>query len=54
MGDHFLEEYFAKAKEKQREHKNEKKKKPPKNLDQKMEKIHEDVFNRIDCLSCAN
>jgi len=57
MGDHFLEEYFAKAKEKQREHKKflEKlKKKPPKNLDQKMEEIHEDVFNRIDCLSCAN
>ena len=54
MGDHFLEEYFAKAKEKQREHKKflEKlKKKPPKNLDQKMEEIHEDVFNRIDCLS---
>ena len=57
MGDHFLEEYFAKAKEKQQEHKKflEKfKKKPPKNLDQKMEEIHDNVFNRIDCLSCAN
>lgn len=29
-------------------------KKPPKNLDYTMQSIHEEVFNRIDCLECAN
>ena len=52
-----LEEYFAEAKLKQKEHKKfleRLKRKPPKNLDQKMEEIHDDVFSRVDCLSCAN
>ena len=30
------------------------KKKPPKNLDYVMEEIHEAVFKKTDCLSCAN
>lgn len=30
------------------------KKKTPKNLDYQMLDIHEEVFNRIDCLECAN
>lgn len=30
------------------------KQKPPKDLDEKFHAIHEDVFNEIDCLSCAN
>ncbi len=30
------------------------KKKTPKNLDYQMQEIHESVFERIDCLSCAN
>lgn len=30
------------------------KKKTPKDLDYTMQKIHDDVFERVDCLSCAN
>ncbi len=30
------------------------KKKPPKNFDYIMQEIHEEVFDHIDCLSCAN
>lgn len=30
------------------------KKKPPKNLDYTMADIHEQVFDNVDCLSCAN
>lgn len=30
------------------------KKKPPKNLDYMMVDIHEEVFDEVDCLSCAN
>jgi len=29
-------------------------KKPPKNLDYTMQEIHQEVFDKIDCLSCAN
>jgi len=29
-------------------------KKPPKNLDYTMQSIHDQVFDRIDCLQCAN
>lgn len=57
MGNHFIEEYHQKASQKQTEHKKflgKLKQKPPKDLDRKMLKIHEEVFNRIDCLSCAN
>ncbi len=52
-----LEDYHKKAKAKQAEHKKflgKIKNKPPKNFDQKMQEIHEYVFDRIDCLSCAN
>lgn len=52
-----LENYQKKAKVKQVEHKKfltKLKDKPPKNLDQKMQEIHDDVFKRVDCLSCAN
>ena len=52
-----LENYHQKAKAKQAEHKKfltKLKNKPPKNLDQKMQEIHEDVFKKGDCLSCAN
>lgn len=57
MGNHFIEEYHQKASQKQTEHKKflgKLKQKPPKDLDRKMLEIHEEVFNRIDCLSCAN
>lgn len=52
-----LEEYYQKARQKQAEHKAflaKLKKKPPKSLDQQMQNIHDEVFDRIDCLSCAN
>jgi len=52
-----LDDYHKKAQAKQAEHKKflaRIKNKPPKHFDQKMQTIHDDVFNRIDCLSCAN
>lgn len=52
-----LEEYFRKAKAKQAEHKKvlaKIKNKPPKNFDQKMQSIHDQVFDCVDCLACAN
>lgn len=52
-----LKQLPKQAKEKQSENKKyfEKlKKKPPKNLDYQVEMIHEQVFKKIDCLSCAN
>ncbi|MBT0555101.1 YkgJ family cysteine cluster protein [Riemerella anatipestifer] len=45
------------AQQKHKEHKKflEKlKKKPPKNLDYLTQEIHNEVFDEIDCLSCAN
>ncbi|MBA5628892.1 YkgJ family cysteine cluster protein [Moheibacter lacus] len=57
MGNNFIEEYHQKASQKQTEHKKflgKLKQKPPKDLDRKMLEIHEEVFERIDCLSCAN
>ena len=30
------------------------KKRKPKNLDEKFDEIHEEVFNEIDCLTCGN
>lgn len=30
------------------------KKRPPKNLDEQVAKLHEEVFQEIDCLECAN
>lgn len=52
-----LEDYHKKAKTKQTEHKKflaKIKNKPPKNFDQKMQEIHNEVFEKVDCLSCAN
>lgn len=52
-----LNDYHQKAKQRQAEHKKflgKIKNKPPKDLDQKIQSIHEEVFERIDCLSCAN
>ena len=52
-----LEFYKSQAILKQKEHKKfleNLKKKPPKNLDYIVEEIHEAVFEKIDCLQCAN
>jgi len=52
-----LEDYHHKAKAKQTEHKKllaKIKNKPPKDFDRKMQDIHDEVFGRMDCLSCAN
>lgn len=52
-----LENYNQKARQQQPEHKkflNRIKNKPPKDFDRQMQEIHNDVFDRIDCLSCAN
>ncbi len=57
MGDSLINEYYQKAKQRQAEHKkflNKIKQKPPKRFDEQMLEIHEEVFDRIDCLSCAN
>lgn len=46
-----------KAKDKHKEHKkffSKLKKKPPKHLDQLMQELHENEFERTDCLTCAN
>lgn len=52
-----LQQLQKSAKDKHNENKkyfDKLKKKAPKNLDYQMLDIHEDVFNRIDCLECAN
>ncbi|MFA7687635.1 MAG: YkgJ family cysteine cluster protein [Moheibacter sp.] len=52
-----LENHNQKAKQRQGEHKRfltQIKNKPPKEFDRKMGEIHEGVFEKIDCLSCAN
>jgi len=52
-----VQDYRQKALQQQNLHKkflNKIKQKPPKDFDRKMLEIHEDVFERIDCLSCAN
>ena len=52
-----LENYKIEAQKKAKEHKKfleNLKRKPPKNLDYIAEETHEEVFNEIDCLSCAN
>ncbi|WP_294220544.1 YkgJ family cysteine cluster protein [uncultured Chryseobacterium sp.] len=52
-----LKSYKKQALLKQKEHKkflDELKKKPPKNLDYAVQETHEEVFERIDCLQCAN
>lgn len=53
----FLEELPKLAKDKQQENKKffaKLKKKPPKNLDYMMQELHEEEFERTDCLTCAN
>lgn len=52
-----LEFYKKSAKQKHKDHKKFLeflKKKPPKNLDYIVEDLHEETFQEIDCLSCAN
>ncbi|MCL5245130.1 YkgJ family cysteine cluster protein [Cellulophaga sp. 20_2_10] len=53
----FLKELPKKAQEKQTESKKffvKLKKKPPKNLDYVMQELHENEFQKTDCLTCAN
>ena len=52
-----LKFYQSQATLKQKEHKKfleNVKKKPPKNLDYLVQETHEEVFEKIDCLQCAN
>lgn len=52
-----LEQYKKQAQQKQKEHKkflDGLKKKPPKQLDYVVQETHDQVFEKIDCLSCAN
>lgn len=52
-----LDYYKNLALEKNREHKKfleQLKKKPPKNLDYVVQNTHDEVFEEIDCLQCAN
>lgn len=55
--DEFLEELPQRAREKHAENKKffaKLKKKPPKDLDYVMQELHEEEFQRTDCLACAN
>ena len=55
--DKILEELPKKASEKHAENKKffvKLKKKPPKNLDYVMQELHENEFERTDCLKCSN
>ncbi|QWX84328.1 YkgJ family cysteine cluster protein [Cellulophaga sp. HaHaR_3_176] len=55
--EEFLKQLPKLAKDKQNENKKffaKLKKKPPKNLDYTMQELHEDEFERTDCLTCAN
>ena len=52
-----LKYYAEQAKLKHKEHKkflDSLKKKPPKNLDYVVQETHDEVFEEIDCLQCAN
>ena len=52
-----VEFYKTQALQKQKEHKkflDSLKKKPPKNLDYVVQETHDQVFEKIDCLKCAN
>ena len=52
-----LEEYYSKAKEKQKVHKKflqKVKNRKPKKLDDSVLDIHNEVFDEINCLECAN
>jgi len=53
----FIDQLPQMAKDKHKENKkffNRLKKKPPKQLDQMMLTLHEEEFERTDCLQCAN
>ncbi|MHC5202930.1 YkgJ family cysteine cluster protein [Myroides sp. LJL119] len=55
--DKVLQQLAKNAKDKHNENKkyfDKLKKKAPKDLDYQMQEIHQDVFKKIDCLSCAN
>ncbi len=55
--DEFLEELPQRAREKHSENKKfftKLKKKPPNDLDYVMQELHEEEFQRTDCLACAN
>lgn len=57
MMDKIIAELPLKAKEKHTENKKffaKLKKKPPKNLDYLMQELHQEEFQRTDCLTCAN
>lgn len=52
-----LRQYQTRAEQKQREHKQFLKwlaQKKPKDLDVRMAEFHQEVFDRVDCLDCAN
>lgn len=52
-----LEYYKEQALQKQKEHKKvleNLKRKPPKDLDYMVQETHDEVFEKIDCLQCAN
>jgi hypothetical protein len=55
--DERLDQLTARAKQKQRENAaffSRLSKKPPKNLDYTMQELHDEEFERTDCLQCAN
>ncbi|MFV0530958.1 MAG: YkgJ family cysteine cluster protein [Flavobacteriales bacterium] len=55
--DDVIQKLPQKAKDKQKEHKlflEKLKKKKPKKLDFMMQEIHHEIFQKIDCLECAN
>lgn len=55
--DKIIKKLPKKAREKHAENKKffmKLKKKPPKNLDYVMQELHDDEFERTDCLNCAN
>ncbi|MCQ0111146.1 YkgJ family cysteine cluster protein [Zhouia amylolytica] len=55
--DDFLKQLPQLAKDKHKENKkyfSKLKKKPPKNLDQLMQELHDEEFSKTDCLTCAN
>ncbi|WGK66386.1 YkgJ family cysteine cluster protein [Croceiramulus getboli] len=55
--EELIESLPQRAKDKQKEHKaffKKLRRKPPKNLDYLMQELHEEEFQRTDCLECAN
>lgn len=55
--DGFIKQLPDLAKDKHKAHKTffkRLKKKPPKHLDKSMQKLHDETFEEVDCLACAN